>query len=137
MFIALGLERKVDHHNGVFLHDADQQNDSDQADHAEIVAGHDQGEQCTYPGGWKSPGEAAPDARSVAYDLDHRQGLYVDQWFMPHARFVLFSGSSERPPSQYVISSPSWARAHPRLRARELWRDPEGQHALFRVASSP
>ena len=90
-----------------------------------------------YPGGWKSPGEAAPDARSVAYDLDHRQGLYVDQWFMPHARFVLFSGSSQRPPSQYVISSPSWARAHPRLRARELWRDPEGQHALFRVASSP
>ncbi len=33
--VALGLQREVDHHDGVFLHDADQQHDADQRDQAE------------------------------------------------------------------------------------------------------
>src|SRR5258708_28106013 len=35
--LALGLEREVDHHDGVLLDDADQQDDADQSDDAEIV----------------------------------------------------------------------------------------------------
>ena len=30
--VALGLEREIDHHDRVFLDDADQQNDADQGD---------------------------------------------------------------------------------------------------------
>ena len=36
-FLALRFQRKVDHHDGVLLHDTDQQNDSDQRDDAEIT----------------------------------------------------------------------------------------------------
>jgi hypothetical protein len=100
------------------------------AEHNPVLSGED----AFYSDGWTSPGDAAPQARVVAYDLDHRQGLYVDQWFMPDARFVLFSGSAGPPPSRYVISSPAWARAHPALRADELWHDPGTRHVLFRVA---
>ena len=34
--LALGLEREVDHHDGVLLHDADQQHDADDADDVEV-----------------------------------------------------------------------------------------------------
>ncbi len=34
--IALSLEREVDHHDGVLLHNADQQDDADQRDHTQI-----------------------------------------------------------------------------------------------------
>ena len=34
-----GLEREVDHHNRVLLHDSDQKNDADQRHHAKIIAG--------------------------------------------------------------------------------------------------
>ena len=37
-FDALGLQREIDHHDGVFLDDADQQNDADDGDDVEIVA---------------------------------------------------------------------------------------------------
>ncbi len=35
--VALGLEREVDHHDGVLLDDADQQHDADDADDVEVV----------------------------------------------------------------------------------------------------
>ena len=34
--VAFGLQREVDHHDGVLLHDADQQQNADQRDDAEI-----------------------------------------------------------------------------------------------------
>jgi len=34
----LGRDREVDHHDAVLLDDADQQNDADQGDQAEVVA---------------------------------------------------------------------------------------------------
>jgi hypothetical protein len=37
-FLALRLEREVDHHDRVLLDDADQQHDADDADHAQIIA---------------------------------------------------------------------------------------------------
>ena len=38
-FVALRLEREVDHHDRVLLHDADQQHDADDADDVEAGAG--------------------------------------------------------------------------------------------------
>jgi len=43
------LERKVDHHDGVLLHDADEQDDADQGDDAEVRAAEHQGQQGTTP----------------------------------------------------------------------------------------
>ncbi len=40
--IALGFEREIDHHDGVLLHDADQQNDSDKRDNVKILMEDDQ-----------------------------------------------------------------------------------------------
>ena len=47
-FLALGLESKVDHHNGVLLHDSDQQNDADQRHHCQIVARDQQSQDCAH-----------------------------------------------------------------------------------------
>jgi hypothetical protein len=43
--LALGVQGEVDHHDGVLLDDADQQDDADDADHAQLMAGHQQGQQ--------------------------------------------------------------------------------------------
>jgi hypothetical protein len=43
--VALGVDGEVDHHDRVLLHDADQQDDADDADHAQVVAGQHQGQQ--------------------------------------------------------------------------------------------
>ena len=40
--VALGLQGKVDHHDGVLLHDADQQHDADQRDDAEVGSSEQQ-----------------------------------------------------------------------------------------------
>ena len=37
-FVALGVEREVDHHDRVLLHDADEQDDADERDQRKIVA---------------------------------------------------------------------------------------------------
>ena len=93
------------------------------------------GQHAVYPNGWTSPGVALGNARLVAYDLDHYDvfGRYSYQWFMPHTRFVLFSGSTARPPVRYVISSRAWASDHPALHARALWDDPGRDQTLFRI----
>jgi hypothetical protein len=86
-----------------------------------------------YAAGWTSPAAAAAGARSIAFDTDYSGGVWVYQWFAPNARLVLFSGSSQRPPARYVISSPKWASAHPRLRPTPLWVDHSRDRALFRL----
>ena len=43
--LALGFQREVDHHDGVLLHDADEQDDADQGDDAEIGAAEQQRQQ--------------------------------------------------------------------------------------------
>ena len=43
--LALGLEREVDDHDAVLLHNADQQDDADDGDDAEILAEDDEREQ--------------------------------------------------------------------------------------------
>ena len=42
MLLALGRDREVDHHDAVLLDDADQQNDADQGDQAEVESEHHQ-----------------------------------------------------------------------------------------------
>ena len=44
-FVALCLEREIDHHDGVLLHDADQKNDSDERIQVEIFAEGEQRQQ--------------------------------------------------------------------------------------------
>ena len=43
--LALRLQGEVDHHDGVLLDDADEQDDADQGDHAEVVAEQHQRQQ--------------------------------------------------------------------------------------------
>ncbi len=86
-----------------------------------------------YPSGWTSPAAAADGAKTIAFDTDYSGGLWVYQWFAPHAKFVLFSGSSARPPARFVISSPKWAAAHPRLHPTPLWADRSRDRELFRL----
>ena len=43
--VALGLQREVDHHDGVLLDDADQQDDADDRDDVDVVAGDQQRDQ--------------------------------------------------------------------------------------------
>jgi hypothetical protein len=93
------------------------------------------GEHYVYGAGWVSPGSVDTHGHAVAYDSDQPTGLYVNQWFMPTARFVLFSGSTETPPAPYVISSQAWARAHPALQPRALWSDRHHDRTLFAVAN--
>jgi hypothetical protein len=90
-------------------------------------------QQARYPAGWTSPGAAAPQARVVAFDTDYHFGVYIYQWFMPNARFVLFSGSASATPARFVISSRAWAPERPHLHTQPLWSDPGSDHVLYRI----
>ena len=52
-FLAFGLESEVDHHDGVFLDDTDQQNDADKRDDAELHAEKKQRQDGAHAGGGK------------------------------------------------------------------------------------
>ena len=43
--VAFGVQREVHHHDGVLLHDADQQDDADQRDQIQVLAAQHQGKQ--------------------------------------------------------------------------------------------
>ena len=58
-FVALRFQREVDHHDRVLLHNADEQNDSDQRDHAELAAADQQRENRPDTGGRSGPAPAA------------------------------------------------------------------------------
>jgi hypothetical protein len=57
--VALRFQREVDHHDRVLLHNADEQNDSDQRDHAELAAADQQRENRPDTGGRSGPAPAA------------------------------------------------------------------------------
>src|ERR1700736_6292071 len=52
-FFALGLQSKVNHHDGVFLDDANQQDDSNQRNHAEFRAAQQQRQNRAHSRGWQ------------------------------------------------------------------------------------
>jgi hypothetical protein len=93
-------------------------------------------ESAFYPSGWTSPARAAAGARTIAFDIGGGGELWADQWFASGSRFVLFSGSSQPPPARWVLSSPAWAAAHPRLRPQSLWRDVGRGSELFHLGAS-
>ena len=51
--VALGLESKVDHHDGVLFHDADQQDDADERDDAEVGSGEQECKNGSDAGRWQ------------------------------------------------------------------------------------
>jgi hypothetical protein len=85
-----------------------------------------------YPSGWTSPAGTVGAAKTIAFDTDLGGNVYVYQWFVSSARFVLFAGASEPPPARLVLSSSNWAATHRSLRPRLLWRDGRGSE-LFRL----
>jgi hypothetical protein len=90
------------------------------------------GQDGVYPPGWTEPGPV--NASSLAYDTSRYDviGLYVYQWFLPHTRFTLYSGSGS-PPARYVVSAASWQRLHPQARAVQVWRDPGRDQEILRT----
>ena len=48
--LALGLQGKVDHHDGILLHDADEQDDADQRDDAQFGSGEQQRQNGAHAG---------------------------------------------------------------------------------------
>jgi hypothetical protein len=85
--------------------------------------------------GWKDPAHAAAGVAIIGYDTDHIDGVgeFVTQWFLPDARFVTFSGSSEPPPARYLISSGAWNAEHPGRHGTILWSYRERQQYLWRL----
>ena len=73
-----GRERKVDHHDGVLLHNADQQNNPNDGDNTQFGMGNLQCQQRAYAGGWKARNDG--DGVDVALiknrqdDINGRQG---------------------------------------------------------------
>ena len=92
------------------------------------------GQESVYPADWTSPGKAV-NTHSLAYDRGRYDviGLYVYQWFMPHTRFRLYSGSSV-PDEPTILSDGSWSRRHPVASTRALWRDPGRDQEIFALA---
>jgi len=48
--LTLALHGEVDHHDSIFLYDADQQDDSDDGDDVEVLPEEDERQQRTYTG---------------------------------------------------------------------------------------
>nr|GEY79798.1 hypothetical protein [Tanacetum cinerariifolium] len=68
--IALSIEGEVDHHDRVLFDDADQQNDADDGDHAQVVTAEDQRQQST--DGRRRQGREDGDGMDVAL-VQHAQ----------------------------------------------------------------
>ena len=76
-FLAFGLQREIDHHDGVLLDDADQEHDADQRDDAEIRAADAQGEQGAHSGrgqrGENREGMDVAFVQHAKHDVDRDQ----------------------------------------------------------------
>ena len=68
---ALGLQGKVDHHDGVLLHDSDEQENADQGHDAEIGAGDEQGENRADAGGRQRGENGERMDQALVKDAEH------------------------------------------------------------------
>ena len=84
--LPLGLEREIDHHDGVLLDDADQQDDPDQRNHAEIVAAEYQRQQGAYAG--RRQGGQDRDGVNVAFVQDPEHDVDSDESGQDQHRLV-------------------------------------------------
>jgi hypothetical protein len=93
-----------------------------------------------YDSGMQALREAvgADGGARIGYDVpnQHVVGLFVYQYELPEARFVLLH-DRDRPPSglRLIFSSPQWPQAE-RAGARMVWRDPRREQALWRLPDS-
>ena len=85
MFFALGLESKIDHHDGVLLDDADQQDDSNQGHHGEIVMRDLQRKNCAHSGRRQRRkncnGMDVALIQHAEHDVDGDHGGQNQKWF--------------------------------------------------------
>src|SRR6476661_10102881 len=51
-FVSLSVEREIDHHDRVLFHDADEQDNSDDRDEIQLIAGCQHSQESTKAGGW-------------------------------------------------------------------------------------
>jgi hypothetical protein len=98
--LALGVERKVDHHDRVLLDDADEQHDADDADDAEIAAVDDQRQQRADAG--RRQGRQDGDGMDVAlvehaqHDIDGDDRRQDEQQLVGERRLEGEGGALER-----------------------------------------
>ncbi len=52
-FLAFSFQREIDHENGVFLNDADQENNTDESNHALVIAEKQKRQKRSHSGGWQ------------------------------------------------------------------------------------
>ena len=88
--LALGGEGEIDHHDGVLLHDADEQDDADQCDDAEVRVGKEQREQGADAGGRQRGEDRDGVHEALVEDAEHD----VDGRAVP-ARMSIGSVASE------------------------------------------
>src|SRR5581483_7599445 len=97
---ALGFERKIDHHDGVLFHDADQQNNSYQRNNRQVRPEHKQRQQRADTGGGKSGKDR--DWVDIAliqhsqYDVDGDHGGKDEQGFGFERGLKRLGSTSER-----------------------------------------
>ena len=76
-FVALGREREIDHQNRVLLHDADQQNDADDGDDAQVGVRQHQRQQRAHAGrgkrGKNRDGMDVAFVQNAEHDVDRGQ----------------------------------------------------------------
>ena len=76
LFLPFQVEREINHHDRVFLHDADQQNDADERDHAEFRPGNQQGENGA--GSRRRQRRENRDGMDVAFVKDAEDDVHRD-----------------------------------------------------------
>src|SRR5581483_3121830 len=77
-FVALSVEREVDHHDGVLFHDTDQHDDSHEGVQVQFLVEDEQGEQCADTGrrqaGKNRDGVHKAFVKNSQDDVDHKDG---------------------------------------------------------------
>src|ERR1700757_4363358 len=77
-FLTFCFQGEVDHHDGVLLHDADEQDDAYQGDDIEVVAGQDERQDCAHTGGRQRrencDGMDVALVEDTQHDVDGHQG---------------------------------------------------------------
>ena len=118
--IALGGQREVDHHNGVLLDDADQQNDADDRNDIDVVA----------------PGDPQRHQRTVVAPAEGNVDMMVIGWMklgIQHAQLLAtVTTAASTSSSTCSTATPPAPGQHPGTRSRKLFRQMD---VLFRLAN--
>ena len=83
-FLAFGFERKIDHHDRVLFHDADEEDDADKRDQRKIDAANEQREQRADAGRWQCRKNRdrmnVTFVQNAEHDINHHNGRQDQQW---------------------------------------------------------